>query len=74
MTEQPDPTQGRALTNEQAARLAFAQRDLDAARAADLGQLNAADLILIVERLRSRLDDTIHLVDEITQATPRPPE
>lgn len=74
MSEQPDPTQGRPLTNEQVARLEFALRDLETARAADLGELPPSKLILTVERLRSRLDDVIQLVDEITGATPRPPE
>jgi hypothetical protein len=73
MTEQPDPTQGSPLTNEQAARLDFALRDLENARAADLGELPPAKLILTVERLRSRLDDVIQLVDEITQPSPRSP-
>lgn len=74
MSEQPDPTQGRPLTNEQITRLDFALRDLEAARAAELGQLPPSKLILTVERLRSRLDDVIQLVDEITGATPGPPE
>jgi hypothetical protein len=74
MTEQPDPTQGRPLTNEQAARLDFAARDLETAQAADLGELPPAKLILTVERLRSRLDDVIQLIDEITQASPQLPE
>jgi hypothetical protein len=74
MTEQPDPTQGRHLTNEQTARIDFAARDLETARAADLGQLPPAKLILTVERLRGRLDDVIQLVDEITQPSPRSPE
>jgi hypothetical protein len=71
MTEQPDPTQGRTLTNEQAARLDFARRDLETARAADLAQLPHGGLILQVERLRGRLDDMLLLVDEITQASPK---
>jgi hypothetical protein len=74
MTEQPDPTQGRPLTNEQTARLDFAARDLETAHTADLGELPPANLILTVERLRSRLDDIIQLIDEITQPSPRSPE
>jgi len=57
------------LTNEQTARLDFALRDLESARAAELGQLPPGRLILIVERLRGRLDDMIQLVDEITNHT-----
>lgn len=74
MTEQSDPTQGRPLTSEQTARIDFAIRDLENARAADLGQLPPAGLVLVVERLRIRLGDMIHLVDEMTQVSQRPPE
>jgi hypothetical protein len=69
MTEQPDPNQGRALTPTQATRIDFARQDLEAARAEDLARLPPADLVLIIERLRRRLDDTLQVVDEITQAT-----
>lgn len=68
MTEQPNPTTGRPLTPTQASRLEFARQD--PARATELAGLSKASLILTVERLRGRLDDMIHLVDEITQATP----
>lgn len=47
----------------------LARRDLDYARSEDLAQLPAAGLILLIERLRGRLDDTLTLVDEI--AAPR---
>lgn len=69
MTEQPDPTQGRILTPTQATRVDFAHRDLDAARTEDLARLPPADLILIIERLRRRLDDTLQVVNEITHAS-----
>ncbi len=69
MTEQPDPTQGSPLTPTQAIRRDFA-RD-DPARTEDLSQLKPSGLILTIERLRGRLDDMLHLVDEITQASPR---
>lgn len=71
MTEQPDPTQGSPLTPTQATRIDFARSDLDSARTEDLARLPPASLILIVERLRGRLDDMLHLVDEITQASPK---
>ncbi|MFE9921546.1 hypothetical protein ACFYQA_08180 [Streptomyces sp. NPDC005774] len=61
----PDP-----LTEAQAARRDYARRDLDSARAADLAQLPADGLILLVERLRTRLDDTLNLVDEVTNSPP----
>ncbi|MEU5624303.1 hypothetical protein [Streptomyces tendae] len=64
--EQPTPT--RALTDLQRARVDFARRDLDSARAEDLAQLGADGLILMVERLRGRLSDTLALIDEITDA------
>jgi len=72
MTEQPDPPPRHTLTNEQTTRLDFTRRDLDHARTEDLAQLEKPELILLVERLRSRLDDTIQLVDEITRTSPKP--
>lgn len=60
---QPGP-----LADTQRARLDFASRDLDDARHEDLAQLGEAGLILLVERLRRRLDDTIALVHEVTES------
>jgi hypothetical protein len=74
MTEQPQHPQGRPLTPTQATRLDYARRDLDSARAEDLSQLAPAGLILIIERLRGRLDDMVNLVDEVTQTSPSPRE
>lgn len=74
MTQQPDPTQGSPLTPTQATRRDFARNDLEAARTEDLATMQPAGLILVIERLRGRLDDMLHLVDEITQASPRPHE
>lgn len=42
----------------------MARSDLLAAREADLGAMSAASLILLVERLRNRLDDTVRLIEE----------
>ncbi|WCN06086.1 hypothetical protein [Streptomyces sp. M92] len=53
------------LTDLQRTRIDFARRELDSARAEDLAQLPADGLILMVERLRSRLDDVLGLLDEI---------
>jgi hypothetical protein len=65
MTEQPDPTQGgRPLTPTQATLIDYARRDLENSRATDLAQLDYADLILMIERLRKRLDDTLQVIDE----------
>ncbi|MCX4703846.1 hypothetical protein [Streptomyces sp. NBC_01373] len=62
---------GRILTNSQATRIDFARRDLETARAEDLAQLPPAGLVRLVERLRLRLHDTIAVVDEISQPSPR---
>jgi len=52
------------LTDNQRARIGYARLDLDSARAEDLAQLDAAGLILLVERLRSRLGEVLDLMDE----------
>ncbi|MGW0495027.1 hypothetical protein ACWD0Z_06190 [Streptomyces sp. NPDC003007] len=62
--EQSRETPG-ALTDVQRARIDFARRDLDYARSEDLAQLPTAGLILLIERLRTRLDDTLQLIDEV---------
>lgn len=67
MTDE-QPTPAGALTDVQRARVDFARRDLDSARAEDLAQLGADGLILMVERLRGRLGDTLDLIAEITDA------
>lgn len=67
--EQSHPTTG-PLTDAQRTRLDLARRDLDAARAANLTQMPAASVLLLVEKLRGRLDDTLRVVDEITAAPP----
>ncbi len=55
------------LTASQADRVDFARRDLDCARAQDLATLEHAALILLVERLRLRLDDVLQVIDEVRQ-------
>ncbi|MFD7016173.1 hypothetical protein [Streptomyces sp. NPDC059928] len=59
----PEPTRPH-LTPQQQSRLAGARQDLTAARYADLGSLTPAAMILLIERLRSRLDDTVRLIEE----------
>lgn len=54
------------LTPAQNARVEFARTDLDDARAADLAALGEPGLILLVERLRGRLDDALTLIRELT--------
>ncbi|MEU5596716.1 hypothetical protein [Streptomyces sp. NPDC020298] len=70
--EQPRPRPG-ALTDIQSARLDYARRDLEYARAEDLAQLEAAGLILLIERLRGRLGDVLAVVDEVFNAPPLGP-
>lgn len=55
------------LAPSQATAVEFARRDLDRARAEDLGALGAAGLVLLVERLRFRLDEVLRVVDEMTR-------
>ncbi|MEV7112314.1 hypothetical protein [Streptomyces anulatus] len=59
----PDPP---LLTPAQRSRLDFARRDLDEARSSDLAALGEPGLILMVERLRGRLDDTLGLISELS--------
>lgn len=59
--QQPRPT----LTAAQRTRIDLARKDLDAARAEDLAALSGASLILLVERLRGRLDDVLLICDEL---------
>jgi hypothetical protein len=64
MTRDPLPD-SPLLSEAQRARFDYARRDLEQARAEDLAQLDPAGLILLVERLRLRLDDTLHLITEV---------
>ncbi|MFJ8344997.1 hypothetical protein ACIQ9J_01210 [Streptomyces sp. NPDC094153] len=63
--EQPNTPTGRLLTDPRATRIDFARRDLETARTIDLAQLEPAALILLIERLKTRLDDMLRLADEI---------
>lgn len=54
------------LTDLQYARIDYARRDLEYARAEELAHLDAAGLILVIERLRGRLYDMLDLVGEVT--------
>lgn len=68
MTHEHTPTTPGRLTEGQKTRIEFARRDWEEARAEDLGRLDAASLILLVERLRSRLGDTLDVMDEIARS------
>lgn len=76
MTDEKNPTppQGLVLTDLQRSRIDFARRDLESARAEDLGQLPQAGLILLVERMRGRLDDMLKLIEEAAVPPPLSPE
>ena len=65
------PHHAEPLTDSQRARIEYARRDLSVARAEDLGRLDAAGLILLVERLRSRLGEVLDLMDEVEPPQPR---
>lgn len=65
MPEQP-PNPG-PLTDAQRTRLEGARRDLDYARSADVARLDEGGLILLVDRLRGRLGDTLDIVDELVR-------
>lgn len=69
MTDEPSHPPAGPLTDTQLARIDFARRDLEYARAEDLAQLDDAGLILVIEKLRGRLDDILTLVDEVTPKT-----
>jgi len=66
MPDQHPPAPACTLTGSQATRIDFARRDLENFRAADLANLEAAGLVLIVARLLTRLDDTLQVIDELT--------
>ncbi|MEU0207327.1 hypothetical protein [Streptomyces canus] len=66
MTHEHAPCTHGRLTEGQKTRLEFARRDWEEARAEDLGQMDSASLILLVERMRGRLEDILDLVTEVT--------
>jgi hypothetical protein len=70
MTEPDSLTQGSPLTPTQATLVDYARRELEAVRATNLAKLDDAELILTVERLRQRLDDTLQVIDETLRTQP----
>ncbi len=70
MTHEHAPTTHGRLTEGQKTRIEFAHRDLDHARSEDLSRLDAAGLVLLVERLRGRLGDMLDLLAEQEGSTP----
>lgn len=58
------------LDQPQCSRLALARRDLDDARSADLAAMDAGELALLVERLRSSLHDTLRIIKELVDDAP----
>ncbi|MEW1638676.1 hypothetical protein AB0469_32030 [Streptomyces sp. NPDC093801] len=68
MHDEPDPEPPRApLSLTQRARADAASRALASSRIADLAALDGAASILMIERLRSALDDALRLLNEATQ-------
>ena len=57
------------LTPTQQTIVDFARRDLATARASDLGSIEAASLILLVERMRHRLGSVLEVIDEVATAS-----
>ncbi|MFF6829664.1 hypothetical protein [Streptomyces longwoodensis] len=72
MSDEHLRTRAGRLTPQQATRVEYAHRDLESARAEDLAQLDPAGLILVIERLRTRLHDTLALIDEMTAPQDQP--
>lgn len=66
MTHEPSRTTTGPLTNTQQSRIEYAHRDQEQVRAEDLTRLSDAALILLIERLRIRMDDMLQLINEIT--------
>ncbi|MER7838447.1 hypothetical protein ABTY98_21795 [Streptomyces sp. NPDC096040] len=56
------------LTPLQRTRVDFARAELLRIRETDLPELDEAHLILLVERLRGRLDDVLTVLDEMASA------
>lgn len=65
MTDQPHDNPAVPLTDSQRSRIDYARRDLDRARSEDLAALEPAKLILLIEMLRRRLDDTLQVLEEL---------
>ncbi|WP_328436844.1 hypothetical protein OHA71_06270 [Streptomyces sp. NBC_00444] len=70
MTDEKSHPHVGPLTDSQRTRLDFARRDFEYARSEDLAQLGEPGLILLVEKLRNRLDDMLNLIDEVTAEPP----
>lgn len=65
MTNEPSRTTTGPLTGTQHSRVEYARRDYEQVRAEDLTRLSDAALILLIERLRIRMDDMLQLISEI---------
>ncbi|MFD3917362.1 hypothetical protein [Streptomyces sp. NPDC058603] len=63
----PFPRPRAVLTLDQKTSVEFAVRDLSDARATDLATLPAPALIILVERLRSRLDDVLTVLTDVAE-------
>jgi len=67
--ERPEATPHQLLTPTQQTIVHFARQDLTTARSADLGSIEAASLILLVERMRHRLGSVLEVIDEVATAS-----
>ncbi|EST22876.1 hypothetical protein M877_28660 [Streptomyces niveus NCIMB 11891] len=67
---QPNEDRPR-LTDAQLSAVQFARDDLDTARSANLAEMPDRALILMVERLRGRLDDMLRLIETTHESSRR---
>ena len=68
-----DPTPPAGLTTAQAYRWTTGQRHLEAAKQIDINSLDPAGRTRHFARLRSTIDDLLHLCEELSQRRPRRP-
>lgn len=61
----PDTTH-LPLVPQQRARLELVEHDLEAARSMDLASADPAELVMMVERLRSALHDATRIIRDLT--------
>lgn len=64
-SSRPTPPTPGPVADLHRTRIDFARRDWEYARSEDLGQLDSAGLILLVEKLRGRLGEMLDFADEV---------
>jgi len=70
VSDEPPEASTVPLSPMQRARVDFAAADFQRVRALDLAAMDDAQLILLVERLRRRLDDVLDVLDEVSGTDP----